>query len=145
MCNLAFCYLQNNRPTDAIAAFHDVNGATFRSTIGLAYANFKAKNYEISYASYQSALEALARDDTEESLILVAMASMVYTFQGEEDAKSVLYQWYSDDLDVLILDFSNFSLVHLLVLACRIHQSKLFYPHVLSVYCITIPSCLNWF
>lgn len=90
---MAYCYLKNDRPSDAIKAFHDVTEATFRSTIGLAYAHFKAKQYENAYTSYENALEVLAKNDTEKSLILVAMASMVYTFQGEEDAKSVLYQW----------------------------------------------------
>lgn len=93
MCNTAYCYLKNDRPLDAINAFHDVTEATFRSTIGLAYSHFKAKKYEIAYTSYESALEALANNDMEKSLILVALASMVYTFQGEEDAKLVLYQW----------------------------------------------------
>lgn len=96
LCNTAYCYLKNDRPLDAIKAFHGVTEATFRSTIGIAYAHFKAKQYESAYTSYESALEVLARDDTEKSLILVALASMVYTFQGEEDAKSVLYQWYVD-------------------------------------------------
>lgn len=96
LCNTAYCYLKNDRPLDAIKAFHDVTEATFRSTIGIAYAHFKAKQYESAYSSYESALEVLAKDDTEKSLILVALASMVYTFQGEDDAKSVLYQWYVD-------------------------------------------------
>lgn len=94
LSNTAYCYLKNDRPLDAIKAFHDVTEATFRSTIGLAYAHFKAKQYESAYTSYESALEVLAKNDTEKSLILVALASMVYTFQGEDDAKSVLYQWY---------------------------------------------------
>lgn len=94
LCNTAYCYLKNDRPLDAIKAFHDVTEATFRSTIGIAYAHFKAKQYESAYSSYESALEVLAKDDMEKSLILVALASMVYTFQGEDDAKSVLYQWY---------------------------------------------------
>lgn len=93
LCNTANCYLKSNRPLDAVKAFHDVTEASFRSTIGLAYSHFKAKQYENSYTVYQSALDCFASSDTEKSLILVALSSMVYAFQGESDAKSVLFQW----------------------------------------------------
>lgn len=90
---MAYTFLKNNQPEEAVKAFHGVTEATFRSTIGLAYSHFKAKEYESSYAVYENALEWLANDDREKSLILVAMAQMVYAFQGENDAKSVLFQW----------------------------------------------------
>lgn len=93
LCNLAYTYLKNNQHAEAVKAFHDVSEATFRSTIGLAHSEFKAKQYENSYAVYESALEWLATNDREKALILVAMSSMVYAFQGESDAKTVLYQW----------------------------------------------------
>lgn len=93
LCNLAYGLLKDGKPVEAVKAFENVTDATFRSTIGLAHSHFKAKQYENSYAVYESALECLANSDTEKSLILVALASMVYAFQGENDAKSVLFQW----------------------------------------------------
>ena len=113
--NLGYSYLKINDPTAAIAAFHKVSEASFQSTIGLALAQFKgiilskivkrklclihytynqiAKNYEESYSVYESALEYLASNETEKSLILVAMSAMIYIFQGESDAKELLFQW----------------------------------------------------
>lgn len=90
---MAYELLKVNKPTDAVTAFENVNEATFRSTIGLAHSHFKAKNYESSYAVYESALEWLADNDTDKSLILVALSSMIYAFRGENDAKMALYQW----------------------------------------------------
>lgn len=92
LCNLAYCYLKNDDALEAIDAFGSVSEATFHSSIGLALAFFKAKQYESSYQTYQSTLEYLAHNDNEKSLILIAIASMVYVFQGENDAKSVLFQ-----------------------------------------------------
>lgn len=93
LCNAAYCYLKSDLPLAAVEAFNKVSGATFRSTIGLAYAYYKAKQYENSYTIYESALELLAKNDQEKALILVALSSMVYAFQGDADAKGVLYQW----------------------------------------------------
>lgn len=93
LCNLGYSFLKNNQSNDAVKAFHDVTDASFPSTIGLAYSQFRAKQYESSYAVYESALECLANNDREKSLILVALASMIYAFQGENDAKNVLFQW----------------------------------------------------
>lgn len=93
LCNLAYGLLKADQPTEAVKEFEKVTEATFRSTIGLAHSHFKAKQYEASYAVYESALECLANSDTEKSLILVALASMVYAFRGEGEAKSVLFQW----------------------------------------------------
>ena len=93
LCNLAYSLLKVNKATEAIKAFENVNEATFRSTIGLAHSHFKAKNYENSYAVYESALECLADNDTDKSLILVALSTMIYAFRGENDAKLALYQW----------------------------------------------------
>lgn len=42
---------------------------------------------------YESALNLLASSDSDKAMILVAMSAMVYTFQGETDAKSLLFQW----------------------------------------------------
>lgn len=93
LSNLAYSFLKNNQPNEAVEVFQQVSEATFRSTIGLAHSHFKAKQYENSYAAYESALEYLATSNAEKSLILVALSSMVYVFQGENDAKSLLFQW----------------------------------------------------
>lgn len=52
-----------------------------------------AEQYEESYAVYESALNWLASNDREKAYILIAMAAMVYKFQGEADAKTLLFQW----------------------------------------------------
>lgn len=93
LCNLAYSLLKINRSAEAVQAFENVSEATFRSIIGLAHSHFKAKQYESSYAVYGQALELLAKSNTEKFYILVALSSIVYTFQGESDAKSVLFQW----------------------------------------------------
>jgi hypothetical protein len=38
-------------------------------------------------------VEWLAKNDEEKAVVLVAMAAMVYAFQGAEGAKTVLFQW----------------------------------------------------
>lgn len=60
---------------------------------GLIFFYYLAKQYEESYSVYEKALQWLANSDSEKSLILVAMSAMVYTFQGENDTKSLLFQW----------------------------------------------------
>lgn len=92
LCNVAYCYLKNDEPLEAVRAFSSVSDATYHSSMGLALAHFKAKQYENSYETYQNTLEYLAQSDLEKSLALIAIASMVYVFQGENDAKSVLFQ-----------------------------------------------------
>lgn len=98
----------------AYEAFHSVTTATLKSTVGLALAHFKgnckfilcsfrqlifklitstAEQYEESYTVYESALNWLAANDQEKAFILIAMAAMVYKFQGEADAKTLLFQW----------------------------------------------------
>lgn len=47
----------------------------------------------MTYSIYQSALESLAQSDEERIEILTAMAALVYEFQGEDDAKTILMQW----------------------------------------------------
>lgn len=93
LSNLAYSFLKNNQPEEAVEVFQQVTEASFRSIIGLAHSHFKAKQYENSYAAYENALELLANSHTEKQLILVALSSMVYVFQGENDAKSLLFQW----------------------------------------------------
>lgn len=94
LSNLGYSLLKNNEPKKAVEVFEQVTEANFHSAVGLAHAHFKAKQYENSYEKYQSALEYLANSDEEKSMILVALSSMVYAFHGENDAKSLLFQWY---------------------------------------------------
>lgn len=138
LCNAAYCYLKMGQPLEAVNIFNKVTEATFRSTIGLAYANYRAKQYENSYTVYESALEYLAKNDQEKALILVALASMVYAFQGDSDAKSVLYQWY---LHINLINSQAVIIGCLLsVLVFRIHRSKRCCHHVHSEYYILISS-----
>ncbi|XP_037044257.1 tetratricopeptide repeat protein 37 [Bradysia coprophila] len=95
MSNLGYAFLKNNEPVKAYEAFHAVATATLKSTVGLALAHFKAEQYEESYAVYESALNWLASSDQEKAYILIAMAAMVYKFQGEADAKTLLFQCIS--------------------------------------------------
>lgn len=94
LCNLGFSLLNANKDTDALQTFSNVNEATFRSAIGLAQSYFKEKQYENSYAVYEQALDLLANSVEEKSLILVALSSMVYAFQGENEAKTVLFHLF---------------------------------------------------
>lgn len=55
----------------------------------------KDKQYEESYASYESALHWLTEDQGLQSELLVALASMAYLFQGAEEAKTLLFQRYT--------------------------------------------------
>lgn len=93
LCNLGFSLLNANRAVDAVQTFQNVNKATFRTTIGLAQSYFKVKDYENSYSVYEKALDLFENTAKEKSLIYVATSSMVYAFQGENDAKKVLFQW----------------------------------------------------
>lgn len=93
LSNWAYSLLKHNEPSEAIGVFQQVSEVSFRSIVGLAHSHFKAKQYENSYAAYESALEYLANSESEKALILVALSSMVYVFQGENDAKSLLFQW----------------------------------------------------
>lgn len=93
MCNLGYSHLKAGQPELAVVVFQSVTEATFESTIGLAFAHFKAAQYEASYSVYESALEWLATEEAQKAMILVAMSAMVYSFQGDADAKSLLFQW----------------------------------------------------
>lgn len=54
---------------------------------------FIGERYQECYETYQKSIEWLASSDEEKAVVLVAMAAMVYAFQGADDAKSVLFQW----------------------------------------------------
>lgn len=92
--NLGYSHLRLNEPNEAIAAFNKVAHASFKPMIGLALAYYKAGQHQESYSVYKSVLNSVAGiEDDKASRILVAMASMVYAFQGEADTKTILYQW----------------------------------------------------
>lgn len=92
--NLGYVHLKLNEPNEAIVAFNKVTRASFKPIIGLALAYFKAGQHQESYTVYNSVLKTVAGvEDDKAARILVAMASMVYAFQGEADTKTILYQW----------------------------------------------------
>lgn len=91
--NLGTSLVRAGRPTEAQRVFHTVTEATFDTAIGLAVAHQLAGQYEDAYGVYESALQLLAQTDGQRSQTLVAMSAIVYKFQGEQDAKSLLFQW----------------------------------------------------
>lgn len=91
---MGFAHLKLNEPTEAINAFNKVSQASFTPIIGLALAYFKAGQHQEAYSVYNSVLKSVVgTEDDKAARILVAMASMVYAFQGEADTKTILYQW----------------------------------------------------
>ncbi|XP_013109877.2 tetratricopeptide repeat protein 37 [Stomoxys calcitrans] len=91
--NLGYSHLRLNEPNEAIIAFNKIAHASFKPMIGLALAYYKAGQHQESYSVYKSVLKTVAGiEDDKASRILVAMASMVYAFQGEADTKTILYQ-----------------------------------------------------
>jgi len=92
--NLGYLYLKIGQPEQAVNSFNAVAHATFKPIIGLALAYYRSGQLEQSYSIYNSVLASVVgQDDEKAATILVAMASMVYEFQGERDTKTVLYQW----------------------------------------------------
>lgn len=91
--DLGFSYLKLSKLNEAAKAFSEIKEATFSSTVGLALAFYKAGRFQDCYETYQKAIEWLASSDEEKALVLVAMAAMVYAFQGVDDSKMVLFQW----------------------------------------------------
>lgn len=91
--NIGNVLLKMDKPLEASEYFNCISKATFKSTIGLALAYYRAGQHQESYSVYSSALEWLATSEEEKSLILIAMSAMVYAFQGEADTKTILYQW----------------------------------------------------
>lgn len=92
MCDLAYVYLKVGNFKMAIEAFKSVKEADLKSTIGLALAHSKANDHETAYSIYGSALEWIASNDLQKSSILTAMSAILYLFQGETDAKTLLFQ-----------------------------------------------------
>uniref|UniRef100_A0A1A9WAC9 Tetratricopeptide repeat protein 37 n=1 Tax=Glossina brevipalpis TaxID=37001 RepID=A0A1A9WAC9_9MUSC len=91
--NLGYVHLKLNEPIEAINSFNKVSQASFKPIIGLALAYFKAGQHQEAYSVYNSVLKSVVGlEDDKAARILVAMASMVYAFQGEADTKTILYQ-----------------------------------------------------
>lgn len=93
LCDLGQCLLKRKLYSEAVECFQQVSEATYQATVGKALAYFKAGQYQESYAEYESALNWLATSDLEKAYVLIAMSAMVYAFQGEADAKTILFQW----------------------------------------------------
>ncbi|KAB0804312.1 hypothetical protein PPYR_01282 [Photinus pyralis] len=77
---------------EAIKMFNNVEEATFNSGSGLALSLFKDEQYEESYEKYDQALHWLTEEEGHQSDLLVALASIVYMFQGPDPAKTLLFQ-----------------------------------------------------
>ncbi|XP_055603206.1 tetratricopeptide repeat protein 37 [Uranotaenia lowii] len=92
LCELGHCLIKQKKFTEAVDCFDRLNETTYHATVGKAYAYFKAGQYQESYAEYESALNWLATTDQEKAYALIAMSAMVYAFQGEADAKTILFQ-----------------------------------------------------
>ncbi|XP_058454804.1 tetratricopeptide repeat protein 37 isoform X2 [Malaya genurostris] len=92
LCDLGCCLLKQKKYVEAVECYQQVGEATYEATVGKALAHFKAGQYEESYAEYESALNWLATSDLEKANVLIAMSAMVYAFQGEADAKTILFQ-----------------------------------------------------
>lgn len=92
LCDLGFCLLKQKKYVEAIECYQQVGESTYLAVIGKALAFFKAGQFQESYAEYESALNWLAGTDMEKAYVLIAMSAMVYAFQGEADAKTILFQ-----------------------------------------------------
>ncbi|XP_039441713.1 tetratricopeptide repeat protein 37 [Culex pipiens pallens] len=92
LCDLGQCLLKRKLYSEAVECFQQVSEATYQATVGKALAYFKAGQYQESYAEYEGALNWLATSDLEKAYVLIAMSAMVYAFQGEADAKTILFQ-----------------------------------------------------
>ncbi|XP_033155918.1 tetratricopeptide repeat protein 37 [Drosophila mauritiana] len=91
--NLGYLYLKIDQPEQAAHALNTVAHATFKPIIGLAQAYYRAGQLQESYSIYNSVLaNVVDHGDDKAATILVAMASMIYDFQGEADTKTLLYQ-----------------------------------------------------
>ncbi|XP_052869368.1 tetratricopeptide repeat protein 37 [Anopheles cruzii] len=93
LCDLGYCLMKQKRYTEAVQCYEDIRGEAFyRASIGRAQAYFRAALYQESYAEYEQGLGNLAHTDLEKAYVLIAMSAMVYAFQGEADAKTILFQ-----------------------------------------------------
>ncbi|XP_053691442.1 tetratricopeptide repeat protein 37 [Sabethes cyaneus] len=92
LCDLGYCLLKQEKYHDAVECFQQLGEATYEAAVGKALAYFKSGQYEESYSEYESTLNWLANSDLEKAYVLIAMSAMVYAFQGESDAKTILFQ-----------------------------------------------------
>ncbi|KZC12335.1 PREDICTED: tetratricopeptide repeat protein 37 [Dufourea novaeangliae] len=91
--NLGRVLIQLKKYTEAVTFCQAVRGkADYNSQCHLALSLFKAKRYEESYSTYETALHSCANTETEKAYALCAMAAIAYTFQGVHDAKTLLFQ-----------------------------------------------------
>ncbi|XP_016930315.2 tetratricopeptide repeat protein 37 [Drosophila suzukii] len=91
--NLGYLYLKLDQPEQAANALNTVAHASFKPIIGLAQAYYRSGQLQESYSIYNSVLSnVVGHDDDKAATILVAMASMIYAYQGEADTKTLLYQ-----------------------------------------------------
>ncbi|EDW01165.1 tetratricopeptide repeat protein 37 [Drosophila grimshawi] len=91
--NLGYLYLKLGQPEQAVSALNTVTHATFKPIIGLALAYYRTGHLQESYSIYESVLNTVVEQDDEKiATILVAMASMLYAYQGETDTKTLLSQ-----------------------------------------------------
>uniref|UniRef100_T1GA06 Uncharacterized protein n=1 Tax=Megaselia scalaris TaxID=36166 RepID=T1GA06_MEGSC len=74
--NIGNILLKMDKPLEASEYFNSISEATFKSTIGLALAYYRANQHQESYSVYSSALEWLATSEEEKSLILIAIISL---------------------------------------------------------------------
>ncbi|ETN60838.1 tetratricopeptide repeat protein 37 [Anopheles darlingi] len=93
LCDLGYCLMKQQRYPEAVKCYEDMRGdSSFTGSIGRAQAFFRATQYQQSYEEYEKALNYHAKTDLEKAYVLIAMSAMVYAFQGEADAKTILFQ-----------------------------------------------------
>lgn len=90
--NLGIILLKMNKPSEAIGFFDSISKHTYKSRIGSALASYRANQHEHSYEVYKLALNE-AKNEEEKSFVLTAMSAIAYTFHGEANSKTILYQW----------------------------------------------------
>lgn len=92
ICDLGYMYLKVNDFDMALETFKNITQFDFKSKIGLALSYSKAKDHETAYSMYASALECIVTNELQKSSILTAMSAILYLFQGEKGAKTLLFQ-----------------------------------------------------
>ncbi|XP_076666464.1 superkiller complex protein 3 isoform X3 [Andrena cerasifolii] len=90
--NLARVLIQLKKYSEAVKLCRAVKGNNYNSQCYLALSLFKDAQYEDSYAAYEAALRLFANTEIEKAYTLCAMAAIAYTFQGVNDAKTLLFQ-----------------------------------------------------
>ncbi|XP_028161897.1 tetratricopeptide repeat protein 37 [Ostrinia furnacalis] len=91
LLNIARLLLRLENYEESIKIYKAITEASLNSTCGLALALFKKGLYEESYSVYDTALHWLSNDDDEKADLLVAMAGIMYMYQGPDDAKTILF------------------------------------------------------